>query len=151
MFELYKHYRKIHASPIRLFCTKEKEDYQLILGDKFEFPNDVFFLGRISDRYLDRLIRYANGVLYLSDYEGFGRPLMEAAVYKVPTIAMDLPVYQEIPNSSIISFSSIEESSKILLKLATSKQDLNRIARYNNKFMPETNSEKILKLIHSLS
>ncbi len=56
----------------------------------------VTFLGRISDAALHGLYRSAQGLLFMSHYEGFGLPLLEAMQSGCPVVASDVCSHPEV-------------------------------------------------------
>jgi glycosyltransferase involved in cell wall biosynthesis len=56
----------------------------------------LFWLEGISDEYLERLYSTCACLLLASEGEGFGLPLIEAAIHKLPIIARNLPVFREV-------------------------------------------------------
>lgn len=56
----------------------------------------VRFLGRVSDAVRDRLLARAAAVAYLSLFEGFGLPPLEAMAYGIPVIAADRTSLPEV-------------------------------------------------------
>lgn len=61
-----------------------------------EFNNRLFWLEGINDEYLEELYKQSNCLIAASYGEGFGLPLIEAAQYKLPIIARDIPVFREV-------------------------------------------------------
>lgn len=53
-------------------------------------------LSRCNDRDLATWLGHAQALLFPSFIEGFGMPLVEALMHRVPVIATDLPVFREI-------------------------------------------------------
>jgi glycosyltransferase involved in cell wall biosynthesis len=56
----------------------------------------VCFLGRVSDEELDELMREAVALVFLSKYEGFGLPVLEAMSRKCPVISSDKASLPEV-------------------------------------------------------
>lgn len=56
----------------------------------------LFWLEDASDEYLSRLYAVCSGVLVASYGEGFGLPLIEAALQKKPILARNLAVFREL-------------------------------------------------------
>jgi glycosyltransferase involved in cell wall biosynthesis len=64
----------------------------------------VRLLGRQSDARLARLYAGATALIMPSSLEGFGLPPLEAALYGVPSVTSDLPVFQETLGSAALTF-----------------------------------------------
>jgi glycosyltransferase involved in cell wall biosynthesis len=56
----------------------------------------LFWLEGISDEYLEKVYAASTCLIAASYGEGFGLPLIEAAQYKLPIIARDIPVFREV-------------------------------------------------------
>lgn len=61
-----------------------------------ESGNRLSWLERASDEALGKLYQTCSAVLMASEGEGFGLPLIEAAMHGLPIIARDIPVFREI-------------------------------------------------------
>jgi glycosyltransferase involved in cell wall biosynthesis len=105
--------RKGHAQALTAFeqLWSQGQDARLIIVGKkgwladelFERLSDHPRLGRelhllhgVSDEYLDRIYVASSCLLLTSEGEGFGLPLVEAAMRHLPIIARDLPVFREV-------------------------------------------------------
>ena len=60
-----------------------------------EYPN-ITLLGMVSDAELPRLLRCASSLLFLSPYEGFGIPALEAMAVGIPAVVADRASLPEI-------------------------------------------------------
>jgi glycosyltransferase involved in cell wall biosynthesis len=64
----------------------------------------LFWFENISDEFLVRLYTACRGVLVASRAEGFGLPLVEAALHGKPVLARDIPVFREIEFAGVAYF-----------------------------------------------
>jgi len=62
----------------------------------------VFEIGSCTDREKTAYLKGAAGLLFPSEAEGFGLPLLEAAQLNVPVLAADLPVFREFSDLDIL-------------------------------------------------
>jgi glycosyltransferase involved in cell wall biosynthesis len=70
-----------------------------------ELGNRFFWLTGVSDEYLDKIYEACSALLAASSGEGFGLPLIEAAVHGLPVIARDIPVFREVAGDYAFYFS----------------------------------------------
>ncbi|MEW6759561.1 MAG: glycosyltransferase [Pseudomonadota bacterium] len=70
-----------------------------------ELGKRLYWLQGISDEYLDRVYAAGACLLFASEGEGFGLPLIEAARHGVPLLARDLPVFREVAGGHAHYFS----------------------------------------------
>lgn len=65
----------------------------------------LFWLEDVSDEFLEQLYAICKGVLVASRAEGFGLPLIEAALHNKPILARKLAVFKELDISGLTYFS----------------------------------------------
>jgi len=70
-----------------------------------ELGRRLHWLHGISDEYLERLYQSSACLLFASEGEGFGLPLIEAARHALPLLARDLPVFREVAQEHASYFS----------------------------------------------
>ena len=75
------------------------------LKNHSEMGRRLFWLPRASDETLLALYGSAAGLLFSSEGEGFGLPLIEAAQHRLPILARDLPVFREVAGDHAAYFS----------------------------------------------
>ncbi len=66
----------------------------------------LVWLEGIGDKFLEKVYEASTCLLALSEGEGFGLPLVEAARHKLPIIARDIPVFREIAGEHAMYFSA---------------------------------------------
>lgn len=71
------------------------------LRNHAELGRRLFWLEGVSDEFLDEIYGASDCLLAASHVEGFGLPLIEAALHGVPIIARDIEVFREVagPNA----------------------------------------------------
>jgi glycosyltransferase involved in cell wall biosynthesis len=69
-----------------------------------ELGSRLFVLDDVSDEMLLRVYADSAVLLAASEAEGFGLPLVEAAKYKLPIIARDIPVFREVAGEHAFYF-----------------------------------------------
>jgi glycosyltransferase involved in cell wall biosynthesis len=87
---------KLHGCELRVVGAHGWGDVKLN-GER------IRHLGFVSDQELASLYRGARCVAYVSRYEGFGLPVLEALACGAPVVAADLPPIREIADSAIIA------------------------------------------------
>ncbi|MRX10078.1 glycosyltransferase [Pseudoduganella sp. FT25W] len=72
-----------------------------------EQGKQLHWLSGLSDEMLLKLYHAASGLLIVSEGEGFGLPLIEAAQHGLPIVARDLPVFREVAGEHATYFSGL--------------------------------------------
>lgn len=67
----------------------------------------LFWLPGISDEYLDAVYAASSCLIFASEGEGFGLPMIEAAQHKLPIVARDIPVFREVAGEHAFYFSGL--------------------------------------------
>lgn len=92
--------------------AKKYYQYLLCLVEKMELKNQVIFLSELMDAYgvgvgyheLQDLYKICHLLLITSSQEGFGIPLLEAAVTKLPIACSDIPSLSDIAGEEVLFF-----------------------------------------------
>ncbi len=71
----------------------------------------LFWFNCISDEYLKKIYAASSCLIAASLAEGFGLPLIEAARYKLPIIARDIPVFREVAGEHAYYFQGMEAAN----------------------------------------
>ena len=66
------------------------------------YKNDIIFTGRLASSDLNKVIGSSNGLVYVSYFEGFGIPIIEAMKCEVPVITSDVTCMPEIAGNAAI-------------------------------------------------
>ena len=76
-----------------------------------ELPPRVRLAGRVSDEMLPSLYAEAEWFVYLSLYEGFGLPPLEAMACGTPVIVSDIPVFREVVGDAAVTVAPRDEAA----------------------------------------
>lgn len=88
-----------------------------------EFKTDIHFLGRVADNEVKPLLRNALALTYVPYYEGFGIPLLEAMICRLPVITSNVTSLPEIAGDAALYVDpfNIEDIAKTLGKIYSDK------------------------------
>jgi len=81
--------------------------------DALENKNKIIFTGYIEDEDLSALYSGARGFVFMSTYEGFGLPLLEAMQCGTPCIASNVTSMPEVVEDNAISISPLDDDAMI--------------------------------------
>lgn len=123
---------------------------------KINSSDMIQLLGRVSDKELSKLYKEARGFVYLSLYEGFGIPPLEALIFKTRPIVSNIEVFKEILGSAAIYSNPlvIQEMINTIKEydnnISQNKISAKEILEIKNKYSWVKSSEKIKKIIKKL-
>ncbi|MDT1011874.1 glycosyltransferase family 4 protein [Plesiomonas shigelloides] len=89
-------------------------------------PNRYQWLGRLSDEELNEIYNQAYALLYPSNYEGFGIPVIEAMRAGCPVIAVNVSSIPEVAGDAaiLVDKPTVAAFSEALIKLSTIRKQL---------------------------
>lgn len=122
LLEAFDKMKEVANSPIKLLLVGphyfKNSDMEKVYRD-MKFKNDVIFTGRLNVEELSKVMGAAFALVYVSYFEGFGIPLVEAMQCDIPIIASNATSIPEITKDAalIINPFSIESISSGMLEL----------------------------------
>lgn len=90
----------------------------------------LIWLDKADDFVLQECYRNSAALIMASEVEGFGLPIIEAARYKLPVLASDIPVFREIGLDGAYYFERTSEDLQKQIQYFIS-QDKNEVLRKN--------------------
>lgn len=94
----------------------QMDDFIHKIRNHAELNKRLFWLEGISDEYLDMIYNEASAVVVASLEEGFGLPIIEAAMHGKPLILRDIPVFREIAGEHAFYFTG-ETPKEVCVRL----------------------------------
>jgi glycosyltransferase involved in cell wall biosynthesis len=85
------------------------KDIALIITSSFQtttrrnigtYSDKIIFTGNVSEEELHWLYKHAEALLFVSEYEGLGLPILEAVEVNIPIVCSNLTVFNEISPSA---------------------------------------------------
>jgi glycosyltransferase involved in cell wall biosynthesis len=119
LFRAYDLFRKKQPQAMRLLVVGQKKWWTEKLKNAYEamqFKEEVIFTGRVSDDDLNALVGGATAMAYVSNFEGFGLPIVEAFHAEVPLITSTISSMPEIAGEAAL-FADPADPESIALQL----------------------------------
>lgn len=104
-----------------------------------EYGQDVVLLGRVEPReQVDRLLAASEGLMYVSLFEGFGLPILEAMRCQVPVITGNVSAMPEIAGNGALLCDpeNVEEMAGAMQRLATDTSLAMQLVENGRQILP---------------
>ena len=92
------------GQPVCLLIVGKKgwmvEELAEKIRESDEFGKRIYWFESASDEFLEWLYQQSDCLLAASEGEGFGLPLIEAAVHGLPVLVRDIPVFREVAGTA---------------------------------------------------
>lgn len=104
----------------KMWWTSEMEEAYATM----EFQKDVVFAGRLEPEQLGRVAASALAMMYVSTYEGFGIPILEAMNCDVPVITSNVTSMPEIAGDAalLVNPFSVDSIKEGMLKISSDEK-----------------------------
>ena len=122
------------------------------MGWKSELPTGVEIMEKVDDKLLHQLYSSSLAVFQPSIYEGFGIPLIEAAMHGKTIICSDIPVFREVLSSSAYFLNPTKKDLWIeaLKNIRLLKRDEGQVRKMGLRYTWEDSAEKTLLMYKTL-
>jgi len=121
--------------------------------DASKHQDDIEFLGYVSDEDSPQLMGASHAVLFASQFEGFGVPIVEAANCEVPVITSNVSSMPEIASGAgiLVNPQNVEEITMAMNKLVSDKllyqQMVEKASANKSKFTWDFTAEVLWKSV----
>lgn len=102
------------------FNSTNGDEYKLVITSRFSeytteelqhYSDNLIFTGNIPEEELQWLYLNAELILFASEYEGLGLPVLEAVSVGKKVACSDIPVFKEISSDGLYFFDHLDTSS----------------------------------------
>lgn len=122
------------------------------LAVRLKVEQRVLFAGYRKDAY--RYLPYCDVYAMPSRSEGFGLSLLEAAIFEVPTICSDIPVFREIFTREDVAFFQLENVASLVKAIKSVTGNTSMAKRMHQKYLdcysPEKFYQRYISIYRSL-
>lgn len=127
MLRAFDAFKQSFASPVKLLLAGNKmfADAEMeSVYDNMQFKESVIFAGRLSNKDMAEAMASCIALLYVSFFEGFGIPIVEAMNAGVPVITSNTSSMPEVAGNAaiLVDPDNITEISEAIHKLSTQKE-----------------------------
>lgn len=131
----------------KLVVTSYFKNYQL--EDLKKLSSDVIFTGNVSGAELGYLYKECDMLLFPSEYEGLGMPILEALEYSKPVVCSNISVFREMSETAFLYFDtySISEIALALESATKHSIDSKSYKMILKKYSWESTAQKAVKAI----
>ncbi|MFM7728142.1 MAG: glycosyltransferase family 4 protein [Flavobacteriales bacterium] len=156
LLQAYEHFRERTGSNVKLVAVGRRFWKNELLDEtlrSMRFANDVIFTGHLEQEELSSVLGAAMCLMYVSYFEGFGVPIVEAFQSGVPVITSNVSSMPEVAgcsallvdpfNSAAISDAMVRMYQDEKLRVSCIEQGLNRA----RDFSWEVSSERFWNVI----
>ena len=119
----FNQFKKVTKSKMKLVLAGKKMWWTTEINaffEQMEVKSDVVFTGRLSEQELIKITAAAYAITYVSIFEGFGIPLVEAMQCGVPVITSNVTSMPEVVEDAglLVNPFSEEEITQAMIRLA---------------------------------
>ncbi|HBH07169.1 MAG TPA: glycosyltransferase family 1 protein [Flavobacteriales bacterium] len=152
MFRAFDRFRKECNKKMILLVVGEKRWWTKPMERAFsemEFKADVVFTGRLSQENLAKVMASAHALVYVSFFEGFGIPILEAMSCDVPVITSNITAMPEVAGDAAAFASPFDPESikNAMMRVATDDERKKRMIEAGRKRREEFSWDKTADLL----
>lgn len=114
LFKAFDLFKKENKTDIKLLIVGEKKWWTKAIKRAFDgmaHQEDVIFSGRLSQEDLSQALAASLALVYVSFFEGFGIPIVEAMNCEVPVITSNITSMPEVAGSAAVYVSPFDVNS----------------------------------------
>lgn len=156
-FEEFKKYDENKSYTLCIAGSKS-EEYECLKSyvDSHELTDSVQFLGYINDDEKKDLLGKCTALVFISLYEGFGLPILEAGLNKIPIIASRIPAFEEFTKDNMFfaepkNIQSVAKAFKNATNENHSQVMAEKFHKECQRYSPEVLKESVKRLFYKIA
>jgi glycosyltransferase involved in cell wall biosynthesis len=124
-------------------------DENLFLKPIFQPDENLHLLKYVDDKKYFTLMKHADALVFPSEYEGFGIPVLEALCLGTPVIVPDIEVYRESFCDLPMYYPAGDENGflNVLDNINIKKLHINELSDLKNKYTFDKSAEMMLGIV----
>ncbi len=148
-----------HHIPIPLVLVGRETKYARVIKDYIrqnKLEEQIYFLHNVSSGDLPGIYQNAKIFLYISVFEGFGIPLLEAFHSGVPVIASDIDVFAEVAGDAALfaQKNNVEDTAEKIKRLLQDEEERAKLIALGNarkeRFSPQRIAQDLMKVYQNM-
>lgn len=111
LLKAFEHFKKSGDFPHKLVLVGEKRWWggqAAVTFEEMTFQNDVIFTGRLNGADLNCALSASTALVYVSLFEGFGIPILEAMAAETPVITSGITSMPEVAGDAALKVSPFD-------------------------------------------
>ncbi len=159
LFVAFDLFKQKNNNDIKLLVVGEKKWWTekiRLTYEEMEHKNEVIFTGRLSNQNLHKIIASALAITYVSYFEGFGIPIVEAFYCDTPVITSNVTSMPEVAGDAalLVDPFSVESIAEGMLKISQDSQFRKKLIENGRErrkiFSWQKTSERLWKSIEQV-
>ncbi len=153
LFQAYDRFRKENAGNVKLLIIGARKWWTPPIQqayDAMQFKQDVLFAGRLTVNDLSKVMGSALALTYISYFEGFGIPLLEAFASHTPVITANVTSLPEIAGEAALLTDpfSVESIANAMASIASDKDLRKSLVEKGNLRVKDFSWERSASLLY---
>lgn len=148
----FEEFKKSCSSDIKLIIIGEKKWWTKDMKEAYnqmKFKNEIIFTGRLSPSEIRNVIGSSLAMLYVSFFEGFGIPILEAMRCNVPVITSNITSMPEVAGGAalLVDPFSVDSIKDAMLRIVKDEQLRNSLIEKGKERRKDFSWDKTANLL----
>lgn len=155
MLEAFDQFKTVHPSNLKFVIVGEKlfKSPEIdVTFEKMKHSAEIFFTGRLPQEKLTKVVAAAKAMVYVSYFEGFGIPVLEALKCGVPALTSNITSLPEVGGDQAIYCDPMQVESifKGMKEIVGTTFNQEKLLAQANKFNWDKTAEKVWEVVNDV-